>query len=715
MEGDDDAPAAVKPPREDSTEGPPAEVSDNPLDAPPAPRPEADEGEADEDEEMGGTEGDKKADANGTTEGDGTNEDAQAQAKTTIEASARSHLIAQTHAIILPSYSTWFDLHDINAIEKKALPEFFNSRNRSKTPAVYKDYRDFMINTYRLNPAEYLTVTACRRNLAGDVCAIMRVHAFLEQWGLINYQVDPDARPSNIQPPFTGHFKITADTPRGLQPHQPAPGSVVTQGKPYPPTERLANAAPPTKADLNLQVRRNIYESSGKDVTPASLNGGANGDANATNGAADQRPLSAKELEELLNDPGKTFHCMQCGTDCTRVRFHYAKGTPVPAQGKPSSETKHDLCTTCFKEKKYPQACLASDYTKLENPRYSTIPDRDAPWTDSELLLLLEALEMFDDDWNRVADHVTTRSREECILKFLQLEIEDQYLDAELGVRIPFTQSDNPIMSVLGFLASLANPNVTAAAAHRSVEEMKRTLLSRLEKGDKPAEEGTSKEKAPAGEPSAEASGVDTVKHEDAMEVDTAEPSDVVASSKAPSQPQPDLGNPITTMPFALAAGRSGGLASHEERKLTHLVSAATNIQLQKLELKLQQFDELEGWVTSEKRDVERKRQELFLERLAFMQRMREVEETFAKALTLVSPVAGMDGTGAMNGGAVGGTATQTQPAVDQVVEAAKMVKEALETGPGKPGGIGRLAVTKKGKSSLAPPEASEGWRGFEL
>lgn len=46
-----------------------------------------------------------------------------------------------------------------------------------------------MIDTYRLNPNEYLTSTACRRNLAGDVCAIMRVHAFLEQWGLLNYQV----------------------------------------------------------------------------------------------------------------------------------------------------------------------------------------------------------------------------------------------------------------------------------------------------------------------------------------------------------------------------------------------------------------------------------------------------------------------------------------------------------------------------------------------
>lgn len=116
-------------------------------------------------------------------------QDTQQQTKTQAEASARSHLIEQTHAIILPSYSAWFDMHQIHNLERKALPEFFNSRNRSKTPAVYKDYRDFMINTYRLNPQEYLTVTACRRNLAGDVCAIMRLHAFLEQWGLINYQV----------------------------------------------------------------------------------------------------------------------------------------------------------------------------------------------------------------------------------------------------------------------------------------------------------------------------------------------------------------------------------------------------------------------------------------------------------------------------------------------------------------------------------------------
>lgn len=124
--------------------------------------------------------------------GDENDEEDPAQLEATrlrLEEQARKYLAAQTHEVIVPSYSAWFDMSQIHPVERRALPEFFNSRNRSKTPAIYKDYRDFMINTYRLRPTEYLTVTACRRNLAGDVCAIMRVHAFLEQWGLINYQV----------------------------------------------------------------------------------------------------------------------------------------------------------------------------------------------------------------------------------------------------------------------------------------------------------------------------------------------------------------------------------------------------------------------------------------------------------------------------------------------------------------------------------------------
>ena len=54
------------------------------------------------------------------------------------------------------------------------MPEFFNGKNKSKTPEIYLAYRNFMLDTYRLNPVEYLIATGCRRNLAGDVCAILR-------------------------------------------------------------------------------------------------------------------------------------------------------------------------------------------------------------------------------------------------------------------------------------------------------------------------------------------------------------------------------------------------------------------------------------------------------------------------------------------------------------------------------------------------------------
>lgn len=197
--------------KQDSTTPAPGASSDNPLDAPEGPAPDQ---AAAQDEEMADAEGDAKADP--PKDGEGSGEGETGQTKEAIESAARQHLISQTHSIVLPSYSTWFDMNMVHATERKALPEFFNNRNRSKTPAVYKDYRDFMINTYRLNPAEYLTVTACRRNLAGDVCAIMRVHSFLEQWGLINYQVCSAHRYTRGVLQSTDFDRLTLTTGRPL-------------------------------------------------------------------------------------------------------------------------------------------------------------------------------------------------------------------------------------------------------------------------------------------------------------------------------------------------------------------------------------------------------------------------------------------------------------------------------------------------------------------
>lgn len=33
----------------------------------------------------------------------------------------------------------------------------------------------------------YVTASRARKGLAGDACSIMRIHAFLEHWGIINY------------------------------------------------------------------------------------------------------------------------------------------------------------------------------------------------------------------------------------------------------------------------------------------------------------------------------------------------------------------------------------------------------------------------------------------------------------------------------------------------------------------------------------------------
>lgn len=52
---------------------------------------------------------------------------------------------------------------------------------------------------------------------------VSRVHALLEQWGLINYQVDAESRPLPMGPPPTPHFNVLADTPSGLAPLQHRP------------------------------------------------------------------------------------------------------------------------------------------------------------------------------------------------------------------------------------------------------------------------------------------------------------------------------------------------------------------------------------------------------------------------------------------------------------------------------------------------------------
>ena len=277
--------------------------------------------------------------------------------------------------------------------------------------------------------------------------------------------------------------------------------------------------------------------------------------------------------------------------------------------------------------------------------------ETEEKWTEEETLLLLEGLEEFDDDWNRVADHVQTKTREQCVMKFLQLEIEDKYIEADVSEaqsaapstkflrdleylsegRVPFHHADNPILSVVSFLAGLAPANVTeaAVASGRSVGEMKRILQDKINNAPTaPSEKGKEKE----GDQSTPAATASDIKPEggDAMDVDAAAGSTGPAA-KGTTASSSSGGNPLVTLPFALSAARSAALASHEERHITRLVSGSVNLQLQKLQLKLAHFNDFEKLLSAERRDLQRRRQQLFMDRLNFQRRVRQLEEATKK------------------------------------------------------------------------------------
>ena len=539
------------------------------------------------------------------------------------EQTAQKYLAAQTQEVIIPSYATWFDMATINPIEKRALPEFFNNRNRSKTPTVHKDYRDFMINTYRLNPSEYLTFTACRRNLAGDVCAIMRVHAFLEQWGLINYQIDPETRPAVLGPPFTGHFRVLVDTPRGLAPMHPGtrPDAQPTVEEPPAPEPTEATPIKNEEPSLSLELRKSIFQSTLKGSRPVDH--------------AEANSLAAQADRELQDGKTPQYACDTCGVDCTRMRYQSI------------TVKNYALCPPCYLDGRFPTSMYSGDFVRVEDAAFRHASGGD-DWSDAETLRLLEGLEMYEDDWSLVSLHVGTRSREQCITKFIQLPIQDPYLDGaaqgDLGplqyaprdpaangeALVPFSQAENPVMSVVSMLASAVSPAVAAAAAQSALGELTDGLKRRIKEAaasgaEKPAEQAAEQQEQVGDEKPSEPADKQAEKQEsgagNAMDVDTNTiPKNAVERAAA--------------VALGAAAAKAHVLASFEERECQRLVQQVIEAQLKKMQLKMSQFEELESLLDAERQAIEAGRKQLYVDRLSVQRQLAAVNELLRKAST---------------------------------------------------------------------------------
>ncbi|KAH7918489.1 SWIRM-domain-containing protein [Leucogyrophana mollusca] len=563
-----------------------------------------------------------------------------------LEDQARKYLAAQTHSIVIPSYSAWFDMSKLHPIERRALPEFFNSRNRSKSPAIYKDYRDFMINTYRLRPTEYLTVTACRRNLAGDVCAIMRVHAFLEQWGLINYQIDPEARPAALAPPFTGHFRVILDTPRGLQSLHPGTRPSPTHPSAQKQQQQQQQQQPPPTHPASLEIRNSIYQTTSKA----------------------SRTITPGEAASLVASTSKgnmSYQCDTCGTDCTPVRYHSLKVKDF------------ELCPPCYLDGRFPSTMFSGDFVKLTShpPGVNHVSgsgsgaghpgDADA-WTDQEVLLLLEGIEMHDDDWNAIEDHVGTRTAQQCIRKFLELPIEDPYVAAEGDAgplrfaRVPFEQADNPVMSVVAFLAGVVGTGVAAEAAGTALRE----LTDGGGEGEATGEEGEKGEKR-EGEGKTEEKDGDEKMIEDPVDAssktDTPAPADGPADPTTTTAPNP---TPTPKIPHTAhqraarlalksSARAAASLAAAEDAHIRAALGTLVRLTLTKLELKMAAFEELEGVLEEERCALESARGKLVQERVGLARALEGVRGEIANAGALAGVVAAAGGMGTTGQGTV--------------------------------------------------------------
>ncbi|KQJ83169.1 hypothetical protein BRADI_5g13510v3 [Brachypodium distachyon] len=118
----------------------------------------------------------------------------------------------------IPASSSWFRWDDIHETERSALPEFFGGPGgnsygtASRNPRIYREYRDYIINKYREDPARRLTFTEVRKALVGDATLLRKLFGFLDSSGLINFSAT-SPRPVAQQP----GLDAVLEAPVGLQ------------------------------------------------------------------------------------------------------------------------------------------------------------------------------------------------------------------------------------------------------------------------------------------------------------------------------------------------------------------------------------------------------------------------------------------------------------------------------------------------------------------
>ncbi|CAN1242246.1 SWI/SNF complex subunit SWI3A [Linum perenne] len=198
----------------------------------------------------------------------------------------------------IPSSSSWFRWNDIHETERASLREFYDGSSITRSPKIYKEYRDFMINRYREDPSRRLTFTEVRKSLVGDVSLLQKVFQFLNDWGLINFGAE------------SAQIELDKEDKDGVRFEDGPPNGVRVVAT---PNSLRPISVPHTGA-------------------PRHIDGGGN--------RSKLPPLASYSdvFGELGRQKGTLCRC--CGGTCESTRYEYDKDN-------------HTICVKCFKDGKY--------------------------------------------------------------------------------------------------------------------------------------------------------------------------------------------------------------------------------------------------------------------------------------------------------------------------------------------------------------------------
>ncbi|KAF8819698.1 SWIRM domain-containing protein [Cardiosporidium cionae] len=349
-------------------------------------------------------------------------------------------LEAPTSLYVLPTCSRWFDSHVVNAIERNQLSSLFSGSGLSlkEKEHSYKLIRNTIVAAYRQNPQRYLSATECRKLIDGDAALILRLHSFLDYWGIINFQADPSTIPyTHLR---NKDFQLSQTNLSPGIPRETVPTTLsqkLNHGLSLPPASNLTSASQNILQDVRL----------GK--SPPHRGGGP-------------------------------WKCASCGKLCL---YSYYVLRPSDVTGISLGVLdKCVWCLKCFSDGRYPPVLTERHFLKVDIP-IAQATGIDGEWSAKEVEKLIEGIELFKDNWEAVARHIGTgKTPHQCVSFFISIPIKEPFMSASASQdplssvpvtkTIPFRTMSNPLMAQLAFLASIVHPKVAACAAKAAFDSL---------------------------------------------------------------------------------------------------------------------------------------------------------------------------------------------------------------------------------------------------